>query len=128
MASASAGSSAAAGSERIIISWIDMPPDGADHGAVTALGSFKKQSQLVNGHPCYINEAQPDAMLWFAPNKCWVIGLAGELGTDICGVSSIQTDVPLPEKLEEDGPWKVCDRDCKEWLPTNAIKLSDGEQ
>ena len=96
----------ASAAERILISLTGSPPDHAYPYAVADVGgSFTKEPQLVNGHPCYVHEGWDDTMLWFSPLKHWVIGYKANLGTDACGVYCTQLDVPLPENLT--GGWMV---------------------
>ena len=116
------GGVAVAAAERILISWAHPPPSDAHPSQVARLGSFMKQPQLVNGHPCYAHEGRDDTMLWFSPLKHWVIGYKANLGTDTCGVYCTQLDVPLPENLT--GGWMILHCNKKDWLPTSAIKVT----
>ena len=121
-ASASASTSAATTGSRILISWAGAPPADAHPSAVARLGSFTKQTQLVNGHACYAHEGRADTMLWCDPLKRWMIGLKENIGTDQCGVYCTQLDALLPEEIT--GGWEITN--CKDtmWLPTDGIKVT----
>lgn len=122
MAEGAGSSSAPVGAERIAISWAEAPPADAYPGSVARLGVFIKQQQLINGKPCYANEAQPDTMLWFSPNKYWSIGLKEHLGTGISAVHSTERDLPLPDAIK--GAWNIADRQEQAWISTQGIRVS----
>ena len=114
-------SSSASAAERILVSWSGSPPGDAYPISVASLGSFEKQPQLVNGHPCYAHEGRDDVMLWFSPTKHWMIGPKAYPGRDSCQVFCNKKDVPLPENIT--GGWMIRHRN-KSWLPTDAIKVT----
>jgi len=127
MAAAAANRGAPAGPrtvERVAISWSGSgPPADAFPGSVALLGVFTKLDQMINGHPCYVNEAQPNVMLWFSPNRYWSIGTKDNLGTGISGVHSTERDCPLPERIR--GPWHISDRRNQGWLNTENVQITN---
>lgn len=110
------------GAERIAISWKDHPPANAYPGSVALLGTFVKQPQLVNGHPCYANEERPSTMLWFSPNQYWSIGVQEHLGGGVSAVHSLERGLELPEAIT--GEWHISDIKNEGWLKTSHIKVA----
>ena len=114
--------SSAEAAERVSF-WINgKPPKDANTNAVTRFGTFTKQPDLVNGRPCYAHELRGDTMMWCSPNQRWSIGSKDHLGSDVSFAYAVDDGALLPEHIK--GRWRIEDRHSKEWLETNAIKVS----
>jgi hypothetical protein len=106
----------------VTIRWAGTPPADAHPGAVARLGTFVRQTEMVNGRPCYVSVERPDTMLWLSPNDYWSVGAADCLGTDISDLHSTQPGLALPDMIT--GAWNIADLNNEAWLRADNVQVA----